>query len=172
MDKGRSKSWQASNEKVNGNRQRSWYRRALKHSGQEMWRGKIRGSANVVSGTGCDIQWGSRDGGATEGKGSHVGQCLVLTDPGTRGRRWHGGIRKAHTGRTWGTCGITGMGTPWPVVRTSCVALGKFRPFPPHLYCLVHSRGSMCSGTVLSSALYKTDSNKISLGNILFICYF
>lgn len=45
-------------------------------------------------------------------------------------------------------------------------------PFSPHLYCSTHSGGSLCSETVLSSALHRIDSNKISSGNILCICYF
>lgn len=48
----------------------------------------------------------------------------------------------------------------------------KFSPFPPYLYCLMHSRGSTCSETVLSSALHETDGNTISLGNTLCIFYF
>lgn len=45
-------------------------------------------------------------------------------------------------------------------------------PFSSCLYCLMHSRGSICSETVLSSALHKIDGNTISSGNILCIYYF
>lgn len=48
----------------------------------------------------------------------------------------------------------------------------KFWPVLPTSLLFDAYRGSICSETVLSSTLHKTDSNKISSGNMLCICYF
>ena len=81
--------------------------------------------------------------------------CLQTQVRGTQGRRWHGGIREAHTARTWGTRRIAGSGTPWSAAETSCVALGEAQAHSPPIF-IVQCIAEAAYAVRLSSAVHFT----------------
>lgn len=81
---------------------------------------------------GQEMEARQRERSHTRGNAS----CLQTQILGTQRGRWHGGVREAHTGRTWGTC-CRHEDTMISFRNLLCGPGRSSGPSSPHPYCLM-----------------------------------